>query len=82
MGARGSAPARATAAAYTRFLSVARMVSDKLSEQGQPPRDLFDVGEFIRLTLGTPAKTKAKSVKARAKSAPVPDDEGEGEGED
>jgi len=65
MGARGSAPARATSAGYVRFLSVARLVSDKLKEQEQPPRDLFDVYDFICLSLGPAGKTKAPSAKAR-----------------
>lgn len=73
MGARGSAPARATSAGYTRFLSVARLVSNKLTEQGQPPRDLFDVCDFIRATLGPVTKVRAPRAKVGVKSnAPPP----------
>ncbi|HEX2876314.1 MAG TPA: hypothetical protein VHP33_33910 [Polyangiaceae bacterium] len=76
MGGRGSAPARASAAGYTRFLSVARLVFNKLREQNQEPRDLLDVYDFIRLTSGAApkgrvvAKPRAKAVAA----APAADD--------
>ncbi len=50
-GSRGTAPARPSASGYTRMLAVARFVSAKLTEQGQAPRDLLDVYDFIRITL-------------------------------
>jgi hypothetical protein len=79
MGTRGSAPARATGAGYTRFLNVARLVSTKLIEQSQPPRDLFDVYDFVRITLGPAVKARAPSAKASAKraepAAPAEDEE-------
>jgi hypothetical protein len=58
MGSRGVIPARATREAYMRFLTVARLVSNKLAEYGAPPRDLFDVYDFIRVTLGPASKAK------------------------
>ena len=68
MGGRGSAPARASAAGYTRFLSVARLVFNKLREQNQEPRDLLDVYDFIRLTSGAAPKGRVVA-KARPKGA-------------
>jgi hypothetical protein len=59
MGSHRAIPAAATSAGYTRFLTIARLVSTKLLEYGSPPRDLLDVYDFIRFTLG-PA-TRAKS---------------------
>jgi len=59
MGARGAAPARATSAGYTRFSTIARLVSNKLTEYGTPPRDLFDVYDFVRITLGPAARVRA-----------------------
>ena len=69
MGGRGSAPARATSAAYTRFLSVARLVANKLKEQNQEPRDLLDVYDFIRLTSGPATKARVPAAKGRVKAA-------------
>ncbi len=66
-GSRATSPARPTAAAYTRMLGVARFVSSKLTEQGQPPRDLLDVYDFVRVTLA-PAPAP-KPVKHRARRA-------------
>jgi hypothetical protein len=51
MGSRGAIPARATSAGYTRLLTVARLAAKKLAEYGPPPRDLFDVYDFIRITF-------------------------------
>lgn len=59
MGSRAPVPARATSAGYTRFLTAARLASKKLAEYGPPPRDLFDVFDFIRITLGPATKAKA-----------------------
>jgi len=84
MGGRGSAPARATSAAYTRFLSVARLVSNKLREQNQEPRDLLDVCDFIRLTSGPakPARLPAKPVRSKPSVAPAASDEADDDGDD
>ncbi len=60
-GSRGSSPARPSAAGYTRMLAVARFIFTKLTEQGQTPRDLFDVHDFIRLTLAPAPKMAAKT---------------------
>jgi hypothetical protein len=55
-GSRGTSPARPSSAAYNRMLAVTRFVSSKLIEQSQPPRDLLDVYDFVRVTLAPPAK--------------------------
>jgi hypothetical protein len=67
MGGRGSAPARATSANYTRFLSVAKLVASKLTEQNQAPRDMLDVYDFIRATAVSAAKARVPA-KGRAKA--------------
>jgi len=66
---RGTVPTRATSAAYMRFSSIARIVSTKLTEQSERPRDLFDVYDFIRFTLSaTPKARVAAKPKAKAKA--------------
>jgi hypothetical protein len=50
--------ARPTSAGYASFLSVARLVANKLAEQGEVPRDLWDVRDFIVFTLKPVPKTK------------------------
>jgi len=57
MGSRGAIPARATSAGYTRLLSVSRLAAKRLAEYGPPPRDLFDVYDFIRITFSSASKT-------------------------
>jgi hypothetical protein len=83
MGGRGSAPTRATSAGYTRFLSVARLVSNKLKEQNQEPRDLLDVYDFIRLTSGpaTKARVPAKVARPKAAAAPVASEDSDSDDE-
>lgn len=81
MGGRGSALTRATSAGYTRFLSIAKLVSNKLQEQGQAPRDLFDVYDFIRLTLGPAAKVRVAKPKAKPKGKAAAAKESESESE-
>jgi hypothetical protein len=70
MAASASVSARATSAGYRRFLSIARLVSNKLKEQNQQTRDLLDVYDFVRITLAPVAKVKAPSSKARKSTAP------------
>jgi len=45
---------------YASFLALARMIANKLSEHGELPRDLFDVRDFITLTLSPVPKKKGK----------------------
>jgi hypothetical protein len=65
-GARGSATTRPTSAGYASFLSLARLIANKLAEQGEVPRDLWDVRGFIVFTLKPVPKTKPPK-KATAK---------------
>jgi hypothetical protein len=67
-----SVTARASSAGYATFLSVARLVANKLAEQGEVPRDLADVRDFIIFTLKPTPKAKAK---AKPKPAPQPVEE-------
>ncbi len=67
--ASGSLSTRATSAGYRRVSNIVQLISKKLREQNQVPRDLFDVYDFVRITLAPPPKLKAPSAKARAKDA-------------
>jgi hypothetical protein len=67
-GSRGTAAARPTSAGYTRLLNVARIVAKKLNENGEAPRDLLDVHDFIRITMKPPTKVRMSSVRASARS--------------
>jgi hypothetical protein len=59
IGSSGAIPARATRPVYTRLLNGMKTIVKKLTEHGAPPRDLFDVYDFMRVTIST--STKAKS---------------------
>jgi hypothetical protein len=59
---RAVAP-QASGSGYASFLAVVRLVANKLSENGELPRDLFDVRDFITLTLKAAPKKKAKPAK-------------------
>ena len=48
------------------MLAVARFVSGKLTEQGQAPRDLFDVYDFVRVTLAPAVKTGKRRARRAA----------------
>jgi len=71
LSASASLSARATSATYRRISNIVRLISKKLSEQNQVPRDLLDVYDFVRVTLASPSKLKAPSTKAHAKSAMI-----------
>ena len=58
-GLKSAATTRPTSAGYGSFLSVARLVANKLAEQGEVPRDLWDVRDFIVFTLKPVPKAKA-----------------------
>lgn len=61
-----------SSAAYAMFLGSTQLVAKKLGEQGESPRDLMDVRDFIVLTLKPPAKTPTAS-RQRAKASPEPE---------
>lgn len=63
LGSKGTLPARPAGAAYARCISVANIISAKLTESGEAVHDLLDVHDFIRFTL------KAQASKHRAKPA-------------
>ncbi len=70
-GSRGTAPARPTSVAYARMLGVARLVAKKLGEQGQVPRDLLDVHDFMRVTFGPPPKVRPPAKLPKREAEPV-----------
>lgn len=65
-GLKSASTTRPTSAGYGSFLSVARLVANKLAEQGEVPRDLWDVRDFIVFTLKPVPKAKT------AKKPPAP----------
>jgi hypothetical protein len=70
------AAAKPTSASYTRFLTATRLVVKKLTEQGEVPRDLLDVHDFIRFTLKPASKVRLASSKPRnTSSAPAESDD-------
>jgi len=76
-----------SSAGYTTFLTNVQIISNKLTERGDVPRDFFDVRDFIVFTLkpGPRAPTTAASrakAPARKKAAPKKTDEDESVSED
>jgi hypothetical protein len=78
LGWKGSITTRPSGAGYTRCVTAARLIANKLAEHGEVPRDLLDVHDFIRLTLKPvvgPRRIKAKpKAKAKAEEAEVDED--------
>jgi hypothetical protein len=74
-GSRGTIAARPSSAAYARLLAVARFVNSQLVGQGEAPRDLLDVLDFMRIALKPPAATRAAKATAGHKARPPADDE-------
>jgi hypothetical protein len=66
-----SVPARASSSGYATFLSVARLVANKLAEQGEVPRDLLDVRDFIVFTRKPTPKVR---VRPKVAAQPAEDD--------
>jgi len=58
-----------TAASYARCLSMAMLVSTKLTERAESPRDLMDVHDFMRLTTRPAARQLLVTLRAKAKQA-------------
>lgn len=65
VSARRSVSAQPSGSGYTTFLSVARLIANKLSEQGEAPRDLLDVRSFIIFTMKPASKARPKPKTAR-----------------
>jgi len=72
LGAKGTLPARPTGAAYGRCVSVANIISARLTEGGEAVQDLLDVHDFIRFTLKAQAPKRkvaaAKTAKGKSKA--------------
>jgi hypothetical protein len=62
-GSRRPVAVQPSAAAYASLLAMVRLTANKLSEHGELPRDLFDVRDFITLTLKPAPKKKIKPTK-------------------
>jgi hypothetical protein len=54
---------------------IARFVSSQLVGQGEAPRDLLDVHDFIRIALKPPAPTRVAKATAGRKARPPSDDD-------
>lgn len=65
-GSHRAVSAQASGSGYASLLGVVRLIANKLSEHGELPRDLFDVRDFITLTLKPVAKKKPKPAKPAA----------------
>lgn len=70
VSAQRAVPAQPSASGYATFLSVARLIANKLSERGEVPRDLLDVRDFIVFTLKPASKTGPKPKPARKQAEP------------
>jgi hypothetical protein len=58
-GSTASVPTQPSSAAYNKLLTNARFLGTQLTEQGETPRDLFDVLDFMRIGLKAPPKARA-----------------------
>ncbi len=71
VSAQRSVSARPSGIGYATFLSVARLIANKLTEQGEVPRDLMDVRNFIVFTMKPVSKARPKPKAARKSVEPV-----------
>jgi len=74
-GSRGTIAARPSKANYAKLLVVARFVSSQLVGQGETPRDLLDVLDFMRIALKPSATTRVAKATAGRKARPPSDDD-------
>jgi hypothetical protein len=65
-GSSGTVPAKPTSSGYARLLVIARFVGTQLTGQGEAPRDLLDVHDFIRIALKPAAKVRVAKASARS----------------
>ncbi|HET9955522.1 MAG TPA: hypothetical protein VFQ61_13505, partial [Polyangiaceae bacterium] len=68
LGTRRAIATQPSSADYTLLLANAQLIAKKLGEQGEAPRDLLDIRDFIVLTLKPPSKAAA-APRPRAKAA-------------
>jgi hypothetical protein len=73
-GSHRPVAAQPNSAGYSNLLAAVRLVANKLSEHGELPRDLFDVRDFITLTLKPVPKKKAKTAKPAKAPEPKTDE--------
>jgi hypothetical protein len=71
VSAKRSVSARPSGSGYAAFLSVARLIANKLAEQGEVPRDLMDVRSFIVFTMKPASKARPKPTAARGRVEPA-----------
>lgn len=82
LGSKGPLPQSPNGVSYVRCLNAARIVASKLTEQGEAPRDLLDVHDFMRFTLkATPPARRAKATKAPKATKKKRDEEVEDAGD-
>jgi hypothetical protein len=75
-GSSGTVATRPSGSAYAKLLVNARFVGTQLTGQGETPRDLLDVLDFIRIGLKSPAKVRvAKGSAGRSARRASDDDE-------
>lgn len=76
LGAKGTLPNSPSGVSYVRCLNSARIVANKLTEQGEVPRDLLDVHDFVRFTLkASPPARKPKAPKKKKISVEADDND-------
>jgi len=80
-GSRGTVAARPSSAAYTRLLVVARFVGGQLVGQGEEPRDLLDVRDFMQIALKPPPKTRITKASGHTARPRSDDDSANDEGD-
>jgi hypothetical protein len=79
-GSSGTVPSRPTSTAYNKLLTITRFVGTQLTGQGETPRDLFDVLDFMRIALKPPPKARAiKKAVGRSSQRDSEGDEGAGD---
>jgi hypothetical protein len=77
VSAKRSIPAQPSGNGYATFLSVARLIANKLVERGEVPRDLLDVRDFIVFTMKPVSKARPKpkpAARERVEPSEVADD--------
>jgi hypothetical protein len=75
IGLQSVVGARPGGATYARLLAVARDVAKKLDEQGEQPRDLLDIHDFMRITLKPAVKARVSPAKPSARKAAPPSED-------
>lgn len=69
---RFNPPKRASEAAYQRYLEVARLVEEELTELGHAPLDLLDLHDFVWMTLRPAAREELDRIHIQGKGKQLP----------